>query len=195
MNFHASAEKSPCLCYNRMHEKGVTMHTFQPYPTDLLEVNPFMRFAKDWACLTAEKDGRVNAMTISWGGLGVMWGKNVATIYVRDSRYTKEFIDGSEFFSVSFLDENYRAAMKFLGTVSGRDEDKIEEARLHVDHSLNVPFIDEANLVFICHKMSATRLTPDMFLDQTIREKWYAGKDEGNMHTMYIGEVIHILAR
>ena len=57
----------------------------------------------DWALLTAGKAGGYNTMTVSWGGVGVLWGKNVVYIFIRDSRYTKEFIDNGEFFSMSFL--------------------------------------------------------------------------------------------
>ena len=75
------------------------MHTFQPYPMDILEFNPFKKIGSDWAVLTAKADDKVNAMTISWGGVGVLWGKNVVYVFVRDSRYTKEFLDGGDSFS------------------------------------------------------------------------------------------------
>ena len=63
-------------------------------------------------------------MTVSWGGLGVIWGKNVTYIFVRESRYTKEFIDNGEFFSLSFLDKEYKEDLAYCGSTSGRDEDK-----------------------------------------------------------------------
>ena len=81
------------------------MHTFQPYPIDMLEINPFTKLSKEWALVTAGDNNKSNTMTVSWGGTGVLWGKNVAFIFIRDSRYTKEFIDNGEFFSLSFLDE------------------------------------------------------------------------------------------
>ena len=76
------------------------MHTFQPLPFDLVEFNPFTKIGKEWALVTAGNKEKANTMTVSWGGVGVLWGQNVAFIFVRDSRYTKEFIDANEFFSI-----------------------------------------------------------------------------------------------
>ena len=118
------------------------MHVFQPYPIDQVEINPFELVGKRWGAITAEKEGKANAMTISWGGMGCLWDKNVATVYVRESRYTKEFLDGSDIFSITFFDQTYRSALKYLGAVSGRDEDKIKNARLHVNHHHGIPFLD-----------------------------------------------------
>ena len=168
------------------------MHSFQPYPMNMLEFNPFKKIGTEWCAITAEADGKVNSMTASWGGVGVMWGKNVATIYIRDTRYTKELIDHSDTFSLSFFDDSYKRALGFLGKVSGRDEDKLAGARMTVNYHMNVPFVDEGNFIILCRKMSATRITEDSFIDPTIKEKWY---QDGNMHTMYIGEIIDIIAR
>ena len=84
------------------------MHTFQPLPFDLVEFNPFTKIGKEWALVTAGNKEKANTMTVSWGGVGVLWGKNVAFIFVRDSRYTKEFIYANEFFSITFLSGQYR---------------------------------------------------------------------------------------
>ena len=84
------------------------MHTFQPFPMDLLEINTFTKFAKEWALVSSGTKKNANTMTIGWGGVGVIWGKNVAYVFVRDSRYTKELMDQGDFFSVAFLNEEYR---------------------------------------------------------------------------------------
>ncbi|MCI8371951.1 MAG: flavin reductase family protein [Lachnospiraceae bacterium] len=170
------------------------MHNFQPVPVDFFEKSPFELIGKDWMLITALKDNKVNTMTASWGGLGVMWGKNVAFIVVRNSRYTKEFIDGSTTFSLSFFDEKYKTTLKYLGAVSGRDEDKISNAKLKVQihEPGETPFIDEANLVLICRKMYMGELGPDGFQLPQIQEQWY--KDE-DYHVLYIGEITEILAR
>lgn len=169
------------------------MHSFQPYPAEMLDFNAFNKIGKDWTLITAGNKEKANTMTASWGGIGVMWGKNTATVFIRDSRYTKEFIDKEETFSLTFLDASYKSALKYLGAVSGRDEDKIGNAKLHLDYYEDrTPYIDEGNLVIVCRKMSATRMTEEQFIDPQIKEKWYA---DGNMHTMYIGEIIEILAR
>jgi len=108
------------------------MHTFQPYPIELLEMNPFTKIGKEWALVTAGNKQKCNTMTVSWGGVGVIWNKNVVYIFVRDSRYTKEFIDNGEFFSLSFFDETYRPALSYCGANSGRNEDKFEKQVLHL---------------------------------------------------------------
>lgn len=168
------------------------MHTFQPYPIDLMEMNPFTKIGKEWMLITAGDEKKANTMTASWGGVGVLWGKNVVYIFVRDTRYTKEFIDNGETFSLTFLDSSNKGALKYLGAVSGRDENKIENARMHLDYCKDTPYIDEGNLVFICRKLSATKMTPDQFIDSSIESSWYA---DGNLHTMYVGEILEVLAR
>lgn len=168
------------------------MHTFQPMPIDLVELNPFTKIGKEWALVTAGTKSTANTMTISWGGVGVLWGKNVAFIFVRDSRYTKELLDANEFFSVTFLSEQYRDALNYCGSHSGRDGDKIAEAGLTLATRHNIPYIDEGNFVLLCEKMSATRITEDSFLLPEIKDKWYK---DGDMHTMYIAEIIDLMAR
>ena len=168
------------------------MHTFQPLPFDLVEFNPFTKIGKEWALVTAGSREKANTMTVSWGGVGVLWGKNVAFIFVRDSRYTKEFIDANEFFSITFLSGQYRDALNYCGSHSGRDEDKFAAAGLTLATRHNIPCVDEGNFVLLCEKMSATRITEDSFLLPEIKEKWYK---DGDMHTMYVAEIIDILAR
>lgn len=169
------------------------MHEFQPYPMDLLEFNPFTKIGKEWAAIVTEVDGKANAMTASWGSVGVLWGKNVANIFIRESRYTKEMIDNSDTFSLCFFeDTKMHSTLSYLGQVSGRDEDKIAGARLHINHIKDVPIIDEAKFVLICRKLSATPITADQFIDPTIKNTWYKDND---MHTMYVGEILEVLAR
>lgn len=168
------------------------MHTFQPMPADLVEFNPFTKIGKEWALITAGTRQNANCMTVSWGGVGVLWGKNVVYIFVRDSRYTKEFIDANEFFSVTFLSEDYRDALNYCGSHSGREGNKLEKAGLTLAARHSIPYIDEGNFVLLCEKMAATRITEDSFLVPEIKEKWYK---DGDMHTMYVAEIIDILAR
>lgn len=167
------------------------MHVFQPFPIEKLEFNPFEKIGKEWALVSAGSRQKANTMTVSWGGVGVLWGKNVAFIFVRDSRYTKELIDAGDLFSISFLGEEYRAAMQYCGSHSGRDEDKMENAGLTWNYKHSIPFIDEGNFILLCQKLSATRITEDSFLSPAVRE-WYA---DGDMHTMYVAEIIDVLAR
>lgn len=168
------------------------MHNFQKVTEELMDINPFTKIGKDWMLVTAGNEEKANTMTASWGGLGVMWGKDVAYVVIRQSRFTKEFIDKEGKFSLSFPSEKYRKEMKFLGTVSGRDEDKIKEAGIDINYHDGVPFIDQADMVFICRVMSDTFISKEDFIDKGIDEAWYK---DGNYHTLYIAEITDILAR
>ena len=168
------------------------MHTFQPYPMDLLEMNPFTKFGKEWALVTAGSKTKCNTMTISWGGVGVLWNKNVVYIFVRESRYTKDFLDNGDFFSLSFLDDTYRDALNYCGSHSGRNEDKFEKAGFTPAFRHSIPYPDEANLVLLCRKMAAVPMPEESFTDKSIMINFYKDND---MHMMYVGEIIEAMAR
>ena len=104
--------------------------SFKRIAPEELSVNPFSMIGKEWMLITAGTVSDCNTMTASWGGLGVIWGKPSATVYIRQSRYTKEFVDREERFTISVFDEAYRPALNLCGKVSGRDCDKIKEAGL-----------------------------------------------------------------
>ncbi len=171
---------------------GIKMHSFQEVSIDYMDINPFKKIGKDWMLVTAGNEEKANSMTASWGAVGEMWGKDSVFVFIRQSRFTKEFIDREGKFSLSFPGEEYRRDMKYLGTVSGRDEDKMKAAKVKVDYCDGVPYIDEAKLVFICEVMSQTDIEPKDFLDKTIDDTWYKDKD---YHTMYIAKITKILAR
>lgn len=176
-----------------MKVKGIfKMHTFQPYPTDLLEMNPFTKFGKEWGLITAGNKTKYNTMTISWGGMGILWNKNVVYVFVRDSRYTKEFMDKGEFFSLSFFAKEYHAALAYCGAHSGRDEDKFEKAGLTPAFRHSIPYPDEANLIMLCRKMATVPLPEEILNDTSIMGEFYKDND---MHTMYIGEIMEVVAR
>lgn len=169
------------------------MHDFQPYPMELLEFNPFTKIGKEWAAIVTEVDGKANAMTASWGSVGVLWGKNIATIFVRESRYTKELLDKSDTFSVCFFeDDKMHSTLNYLGKVSGRNEDKLAGARLHINHSDGVPFLDEAKFVLACKKLSTTLIKTEDFNDPSLKDQFYQDND---LHTMYVGEILQVYAR
>ena len=169
------------------------MHAFQPFPTDLLELNPFTKIGTEWMAVTAGDSEKVNTMTASWGTIGVLWVKNVVSVFIRDSRYTKEFIDKQKTFSLTFFDPKLKSALKYFGAVSGRNEDKIASAKMNIGYAKDgTPYIDEGNLILICRKLSATKISPDQFIDAGIDDAWYKDKD---YHTMYVAEVTEVLAR
>lgn len=151
----------------------------------------FEKVGKQWMLVTAKKeDGSVNTMTASWGGLGILWGKPVAFVFIRPQRYTKEFVDGSQSLSLSFLGEEYRKQLNYLGTVSGRDEDKIARSGLTVANEGDTPYFAESQTALICRKLYAQELTSECFTDKELDQKVYPGKD---YHTMYVCEVEKIL--
>ncbi len=160
-------------------------------PKDI-ERNPFVMIGDDWMLITAEKDGKPNTMTASWGGVGVFCGKDVTFTFIRPQRYTKEFIDSSETFSISVLPENYRQQLAYLGKVSGRNEDKIKKAGLTVEYYENTPYFAEADKVIICKKMCASDLNYDSFIQTEMCDKWFASND---YHTIYISEILKVLIK
>lgn len=169
------------------------MNTFQSLKPELFSESPFQLIGKDWMLITAEKESQVNCMTASWGGLGVMWNKNVAFIVVRKSRYTKEFIDGSDSFSLTFFDhKKYGKILGYLGSVSGRDEDKIKKSELTLANFQGTPYFEEASKVIICKKMCCQPIVPESFIMEQIDEQWYPDKD---YHDLYIGEIVEILVK
>lgn len=171
------------------------MHTFQPINLNEIDINPFKMIASDWFALTAQSGDTVNSMTAGWGGFGVMWGKNVVYIAVRESRYTREIIDATDTFSMTFFDmskKENRVILKYLGGVSGHDEDKIKNLSLTLNYYDDIPYIDEGNIVYTCRKLSKTPIDAASFIDSSIDSTWYGDKD---YHYLYIAEITQMLAR
>lgn len=155
-----------------------------------LQLNPFTLFDKQWCLISAGDEKGMNTMTASWGGLGVFWSKNVATVYIRSTRYTKEFVDANAVFTVSFFPPEYRKALSYLGTVSGRNTDKITESGLTPVLKHDTVYFKEASLVLICQKIYSTEIDPSHFEDPETDDEIYPKKD---YHTLYIGEIVKVL--
>lgn len=171
------------------------MHIFQPMDVKSTDINPFNMIGSEWFALTARSGDKINSMTAAWGGFGVMWGMNVAYIVVRDSRYTRELIDAADTFSMTFFNMNNkqnRIILKYLGGISGYNEDKIKSASLTINYKDDTPYIDEGSIVYICRKLSKTPINADSFTDSTLDSKWYS---DGDYHNMYIAEITHMMAR
>lgn len=168
------------------------MNKFIEIKPEELNKSPFQLIGSDWMLITAEKDNKVNTMTASWGGFGVMWGKNVAYIVIRPQRFTKEFVDNSDTFSLTFLDKSFKKQLSYLGSVSGRDEDKISKSNLTIQHSDNTPYFEEGNLAIICKKLYAQEFKPECFITSELDNEWYPKKD---YHTLYIAEMGKVLIK
>lgn len=150
-----------------------------------LELNPFQAIGKDWMLITAGNEEKINTMTASWGGMGVLWGENVVTAYIRPQRYTKKFVDEQDCFSLCFFD-GYKKELSVLGTVSGKDTDKINDVHFTPIFLDNVPAFKEAKLVFIVEKLYEDNIKPELFKESSLDSKWYPEKD---YHTFYIAKV------
>ncbi|MBO5460507.1 MAG: flavin reductase [Ruminococcus sp.] len=165
---------------------------FKEIAIEELGINPFTKIGKEWLLITAGDENGHNTMTASWGGLGIMWGKNVATIYIRPQRYTKEFVDNNDRLTLTFYDEEYRKALSFCGTKSGRDHDKDKEAGLTPYYVDGITAYEEANMVLVCRKQYHQEMRPECFDVVENDAKWYPAKD---YHTMYIVEIEKVLVK
>lgn len=156
------------------------------------KANSFQAIGKDWMLITAKKENAVNTMTAAWGGTGVMWGKNVVFVVIRPQRYTKEFVDSGDRFTLSFMGNEYKKVTAYLGSVSGRDEDKIAKSELTIKEIDQVPYFEEAYTVMKCKKLYRQELTEECFFEEENSEQWYPDKD---YHIMYIAEIETVLVK
>lgn len=146
-----------------------------------------------WMLVTAAKpDGTVNTMTASWGGFGIMWNKEVTFVVIRPQRYTREFVDNADSFSLTFFDNSYKKALSHLGNTSGKDEDKIAKTGLNVAFDNGIPYFKEAEDAIFVKKLFVQRIEENAFLDKSIIDKWYPEKD---FHYLYIAEITNILRK
>lgn len=170
----------------------ITLEKFKKITAEELTENPFKLIGTDWALVTSGNTESFNTMTVSWGGVGIMWGKPSAFTFIRPQRYTFNFIEKNEYYTMSFFDEKYRKALQFCGSKSGREYDKVKETGLTPAFTEDgVPYFEEAKLVLVCKKAYSQFLTEDSFEDKENVSKWYEQKD---FHKMYISEIkeIHV---
>ena len=182
-----------------------------------LKFNPFNLIGGEWMLITAgderlrvgdgnrealatDRDARTsgmhscNTMTASWGHLGCLWGNNdpSAVVYIRESRFTKEFVDAEPYFTLCVMDKSFKKQMAYLGSTSGRDEDKIAKAGLTPVYADNTVYFQEAKLVLICKKVYAAEIQPSGIIYQETIDQSYP---QGDFHTMYVGKIEKILVR
>ena len=151
-------------------------------------INFFNKIGSDWALLSASKDGKCNGMTVSWGGTGVLWGKNVFFCFVRPQRFTKTFTDVSDTITLSFFDEAKKDALKICGSKSGRDCDKLSLAGLTpIIGKMGEVDYEESRMTLVGRKLFAQDITEDSFACKNIISTWYPSKD---YHTVYVCEIL-----
>ena len=166
--------------------------SFMQISPEQISQNPFSMIGKQWMLVTAGDKEKMNTMTASWGGVGVMWGKNVAVTVIRPQRYTLEFLEQHDLFTLSFLPEQYRPALNLCGTKSGRDLDKIAAAGLTPVFEQDAPYFEEASLVLVCRKLYVSDVKKENFLDAGIIDKWYPASD---FHRMFVAEIVSALKK
>ena len=158
-----------------------------------LSINPFVMLNDEWGLLSAGDASRYNTMTIAWGGFGVMWHKPTITVVVRPQRYTYEFVEKLDLFTVTFFPDEYRKALQLLGTKSGRVCDKITESGLTPLFVDGTVAFEEAHTVFVCRKLhGGQQLDASKFVDLSLDSAIYPDKD---YHYFYMGEVLKVLAK
>lgn len=156
--------------------------------TDIREIkkSAVELISDDWALVTAGDSESFNTMTVSWGGLGEIWGKDAAFVFIRPQRHTLKFVDDKEMFTICFFKEDYKKALAFCGKNSGRDVDKVKHTGLTPVFDSDAVYFKEASIVLKCRKMARYDLSPDGFIDKTVEEN-YAN---GDYHKMFIAEIV-----
>ena len=169
------------------------MNGYKTITPEELNISAFKLIGKDWLLITARDEGKpsgANAMTASWGGLGVLWNTPVATIYVRPQRYTYSLLEREDEVSLCVLGEEYRKALGYCGRFSGRDGDKIADSGLSTVTVDGVPAIAESEIVMICKKLYADDIKEEKFIDRS-----HLSHYNGDYHRFYILEIKKILVK
>lgn len=154
-----------------------------------LQQNPAELIGKQWMLITAGTPDNFNTMTASWGGLGYLWNRPVAFVFVRPNRHTRGFIDAQPAFTLSFMPEKYRDDLIFCGRNSGKDVDKMAATKLASTTTQNgLVAMDDADLVIECRKMAVAHMREEDFTDfSEVAPKWYDATNP--LHLVYICEI------
>lgn len=159
-----------------------------------IKENPIKLFGDDWAVVAAGSEDNFNELTVSWGALGDAWWDNmpIAIIFVSATRYTHKFLEENETFSINVFPTEFRRAVAYIGSHSGKDEDKVGATGLHAVFTENgTPIFEEARLVIECRKVYSHDLDSSRFSESLIGN--YAQKKFQGVvpHTVYFGEIIN----
>ncbi len=163
---------------------------FKSISSDEIRDNTFKLIGRDWMLISAGDEKKFNSMTASWGGFG-LWRHPVAFILVYNTRYTYEFLEKENYFTLSFFEEKYRPQLKLFGTKSGRDIDKVKESGLTPLSLKPGMAYTEARMIVQCKKIYA---------DRTRAECWFPPKGETSRpedgaHKLYFGEIVGVWVR
>lgn len=167
------------------------MAEFKAVAPETLKDNPFTLIGGDWMLVTAGDGQKFNTMTASWGGLGFLWNRNVAFSFIRPQRYTFEFMEKNDYYTLSFYPKDMKPALGLCGARSGRDCDKVKLAGLTPVFDEAAPYFEQARLVLVCKKLYGQMMTPESFLtDETA-----AMYKDGDYHKVYVGEIVKALIK
>ena len=169
------------------------MSKYREISPEELSESTFKLIGKDWMLITIkddQKESGANAMTASWGGLGVLWNTPVATVYIRPQRYSYSLAENCDELSLCFPDEHFRKALGYCGTKSGRNEDKIKACGLATEEIDGVPVISDSRVIMLCKKLYADDLKESSFID-----KEHLSHYDGDFHRFYILEIKKILVK
>jgi flavin reductase (DIM6/NTAB) family NADH-FMN oxidoreductase RutF len=139
----------------------------------------------EWALVTASADGATNSMTVSWGGIGEIWGKDVVYIFIRPQRYTYELLEKTDVFSMSFFGGEYKKELTYFGRNSGRDVNKYEATGFSTVNLDSVECVEQAKGNLVCKKLAFQDIDPKGFIDESIENNY-----NGDYHRVYIGEIV-----
>lgn len=146
---------------------------------------------KQWMLVGAGTPTEFNFMTANWGNVGFLWNKPVATAFIRPERYTDKFMQKNDCYTLSFFTEKYIQALSFCGKFSGKNVDKVAGSGLTPQFTPEGHLsFKEAKLTLVCKKLYVDTLHKEGFIDTSSLKRWY-GEEHGELHKMYIGEIIH----
>lgn len=153
-----------------------------------LSTNMFDQLKKG-AFMTTKTGDKVNTMTIAWGGINIVWNRNVFVTYVRYSRDTYEMLENGDSYTISIpLNNDLKHELSYCGTKSGRDVDKIKECNLQLipGRKVNVPVLSDCELHYECKILYRQAMEPGM-VPEDIKNRFYKGH---NYHMIYYGEIV-----
>ena len=156
--------------------------------TDLneLKISPFDSIGNGWMLIGAADGERANAMTASWGALGVLWGRNVFYCHIRPQRYTFELAEKTDTLTLSVFGGEYKKELSYMGKESGRNTDKLSNCALKCIVEDGKVYFEEAELVLVGKKLYTSDMKPEKFLDPSIIDRYYPASD---FHRTYVCEI------
>ncbi len=170
-------------------EKTGGLEGFTKISPEELQGNFIKKISKEWMLITAGNKEKFNMMTASWGGVGVLYNRPVAICFINPARYTYQIMENSDTYTLTFYPKEYRKALEYCGTKSGRDEDKVKGSGLvPVEVETGAMAFEQANIIIECRKLVSQSISLDAINDPEEKSK----RATQAMHKMYIGEIVNV---